>query len=245
MNTIHTGARTSSIADDGRMLKVKEFRNVRGARYAEIFLIEDSPSSAGERRGQVYNTTGLNDAERTGDSAPQALVGKIDIQGLKRKYGTVGAFLNGPRQWTLDWIHVPSGVERDFDGLKAAWVALVAIPRGMDLKERGATAYKPTTVERKTDFGFDKGKALFILDDSAGNTWIMKSMGLIVDPNQRFEELEALGERLKLPPGWKFRVAVPDRELILKPESGVAGIVQDDLGNTYDLSGPGYGNFTP
>jgi hypothetical protein len=33
--------------------------------------------------------------------------------------------------------------------------------------------------------------------------------------------------------------------LILKPESGVAAIVQDELGNTYDLAAPGYSNFKP
>jgi len=106
-------------------------------------------------------------------------------------------------------------------------------------------SYKPTTIERKTDFGFNKANVQFLLEDADGKTWVMKSMGLILDPTQKFEELGALGGRLKLPPGWKFRVAVLDRDLILKPESGVARIVQDDLGSTYELSGPGYSNFTP
>jgi hypothetical protein len=38
---------------------------------------------------------------------------------------------------------------------------------------------------------------------------------------------------------------VLDEDLVLRPESGVAGIVQDELGNTYDLAGPGYSNYTP
>jgi hypothetical protein len=38
---------------------------------------------------------------------------------------------------------------------------------------------------------------------------------------------------------------VLDEDLVLRPESGVAGIVRNELGNTYDLAGPGYSNYTP
>jgi len=116
---------------------------------------------------------------------------------------------------------------------------------GMNLKKKGGTAYQPTTVERKTQFGFSAGKPVFILDDPDGQPWVMKSAGLIVNPNEKFEELQDLGSRLKTQPGWRFRVQQLGQELILKPESGVASIVQDELGNTYDLAGPGYSNYKP
>ncbi len=45
--------------------------------------------------------------------------------------------------------------------------------------------------------------------------------------------------------GWTFRVQELEDDLILRPESGVAGIVQDELGNTYDLAGPGCSNYKP
>ena len=115
----------------------------------------------------------------------------------------------------------------------------------MNLQEKGGTAYKPTTIERKTEFGFSTGKPVFILDDPQGKSWVMKSAGLIVDPGQKFDQLKDLGGRLRPAPGWKFRVQVLEEDLILRPESGVAGIVQDELGNTYDLAGPGYSNYTP
>ena len=38
-----------------------------------------------------------------------------------------------------------------------------------------------------------------------------------------------LGSKLKLPAGWKFRIAVLDKDLVLTPDNGVAWIVQDDL----------------
>jgi len=38
---------------------------------------------------------------------------------------------------------------------------------------------------------------------------------------------------------------VLEEDLILRSESGVAGIVRDELGNTYHLVGPGYSNYKP
>lgn len=227
-----------TLPDDGAGATLKRFDNTRATRYAEVFLI------GGDLQGNVYNSSGLNDMERTGDSCPDALLAKIDLDALKKQYDVLGAFLNGPRLWTLDWIEVPSGVQRDFNGLQAAWMGKVDLS-GMNLQEKGGTAYEPTTIERKTELGFGKGKPVFILDDPEGKSWVMKSAGLIVDPNQKFDQLKDLGSRLKPAPGWRFRAQELEEDLILRPESGVAGIVQDELGNTYDLAGPGYSNYKP
>jgi len=72
---------------------------------------------------------------------------------------------------------------------------------GLNLQEWGGTAYKPTTIERKTEFGFSKGEPVFILDDPEGKSWVMKSIGLIVDPDQKFDQIRDLDGRLKPPPG--------------------------------------------
>ena len=42
------------------------------------------------------------------------------------------------------------------------------------------------------------------------------------------------GNKLKLPPGWKYRVKVLDQDLTIKAVNGVAHITQDDLQNAYD-----------
>jgi hypothetical protein len=225
------------IENDGERTELERFDDVRATRYAEVFLIHGDPPE--NLQGEIYNTTGLNDA-------PPTLMAALDLDALKQQYGVLGVFVNGPRLWTLDWSEVPLGAERDFNGLKARWVARVVIPKGVDLEREGSTAYAPTTVERKTQFGFDKGKPVFILDDPDGQSWVMKSCGLIVDPTMSYEKLMTLGERLRPAAGWKYRVQVElEEELILKPEGGVAGIVQDELGNTYDLAGPGYSNYKP
>ena len=233
----------AKLPDDSAGASLTRFDDTRTKRYTEVFLIGGNAITK-HLEANVYNTYGLNDMERTGDSSPDAILADVDVDALKKENEVLGAFLNGPRLWTLDWIEVPSGVQRDFNGLRAAWVGKVDLT-GIDLKKKGGTAYDPTTIERKTEFGFSKGKPVFILDDPEGESWVMKSAGLIVDPAQKFDQLEDLGGRLEPPPGWKFRVEVLTEDLILRPESGVAGIVQDELGNTYDRAGPGYSNYKP
>jgi hypothetical protein len=232
------------LPNDGANAKLLRFHDLRADRYTEIGLVGGNPITK-DLRANVYNTIGLNDAAGTGDTTPQAMLDKVDLDQIKKQFDVLGAWKNGPRQWALDWVEVMAGEQREFNGLQARWVGVLSIPKGVDLKKEGATAYKPTTFERKTQMGFSKGKPVFILDDPEGGTWVMKSSSLIVDPTNTHDKLEKLGERLKPAPGWKFRVAVLDRDLVLKPEQGVAPIMQDELGNTYDKTGPGLSNFKP
>ena len=64
-------------------------------------------------------------------------------------------------------------------------------------------------------------------------------------PSGNIDDLDSLGDQLKLPEGWKFRTAKLARELILEPKGGYAVSTQDDKGDVYHLAGPGQSNFTP
>src|SRR4051794_35677415 len=103
---------------------------VRGRRYTEIFLI-DADAATGQLIAAVYNTSGLNDPGGSGDSCPQRLVDQLDVDALKDEYGVLGAFVNGPRLWTLDWLEGMSGAERVFSGLRARWVMWLDVPAGV------------------------------------------------------------------------------------------------------------------
>jgi len=232
-----------TLPDESASAKPFTFKDVRGHRYTEIFLIGGNAITK-DLKANVYNTWGLNGTDTTGDSCPAALLDKVDVKAVKEHYGVLASFKNGPRLWALDWIEVEMGRELDFGGMKARWV------NWLDLKglstEPGAAAYKNITVGRHTKFGFDKGKHVFMLDDPEGNSWIMKSFSQITYPDQKFEEAGTLGSRLKLPPGWKFRAPVLDQDLILTPDqNGIAHITQDDFGNTYDRVGGPYSNYKP
>ena len=117
----------------------------------------------------------------------------------------MGAFKNGPRLWTLDWLEVMAGKERDFNGLKARWVTWLHVPK--EMRKHEAVAYKVIGVKRDTQFGIDAGSPAFLLDDPEGNSWCMKSASLIVDPNQTYESLKDLGQ----PPEARGGLELPDR----------------------------------
>ena len=93
----------------------------------------------------------------------------------------LGVFKNGPRHWAMDWIELPVGAKRTFDGLEARWMGQVKLPKDIDLKKKGSSAYKPTTVAQ-IEMGFVKGKPVFILDDPQGNPWVMQAYSLMWTP---------------------------------------------------------------
>jgi len=159
---------------------------------------------------------------------------KVDSETLKKQYDVLAVFKNGPRGWATDWTDTPIGAEKSFDGLKARWITEVTLPPDMDVTKKGSSAYKPTTVARKSQMGFDKGKPIFILDDPDGMPWVMQAYSLVVDPNLTYNDLQTLDKKLKLAPGWKYRVKILDQDLTIRAVNGIARLVQDDLENTYD-----------
>jgi hypothetical protein len=104
------------------------------------------------------------------------------VDALKEEYDLLGAFKNGPRLWTLDWVEVMVGGERDFAGLKARWVMWLDVPK--EMRKHESVAYKPISGKRDTQLGINKGSPAFLLDDPDGDTWCMKSASLIVDPTR-------------------------------------------------------------
>ena len=222
--------------------ELMRFDNVRGQRYTEIFLI-GGHAITGKLVGGIYNTLGLNDPTGTGDTCPQATLDGVDVDVLKEEYEVISAFKNGPRLWCLDWVEVMGGVERDFNGLKARWVMWLDVPP--EMRKHESVAYKAIAGKRDTHLGINAGSPAFVLDDPDGDSWVMKSASLIVDPQQTYESLAGLGDRLHPAPGWAFRSTVLDQDLVLTSDNGAVRITQDELGNTYDRVGGPYSNFRP
>jgi hypothetical protein len=220
----------AKLPDDGKDAKTQRFDNLRAVRYCEVFLIGGDAVTK-DLRANFYNTTDLNNQANPRDTCPAAMWAKVDAKTLKKQYDVLDVFKNGPRGWANDWIDLPVGAERDFDGLKARWMGNVQLPKDFG---KGSVAYQPTTVSRKSKMGFVKGQPVFIVEDPDGTPWVMQAWSNIVDPSLTYEQLKDLGSKLKLAPGWKFRVAVLDRDLMIQAVNGKARIVQDNLENTYD-----------
>jgi hypothetical protein len=233
---------SAKLPHDDADAQLMRFDNICGQRYTEIFLIGGHPIIHDITAG-IYNRIGLNDPDGTGDTTPQAVLDQVDLDALTKRYDVLSAFKNGPRLWTLDWAEVIVGAERDFMGLQARWVMWLDVPK--EFRKHESVAYKPITGKRDTQFGIDQGSQAFILDDPGGDSWVMKSASLIVDPSQTYDSLKDLGGRLQPPPGWTFRTVALQQDLVLTPDNGAAKITQDELGNTYDRVGGPYSNYKP
>lgn len=229
---------------DDAQLTEKKLDGLMGSRYSEILLVYGNALTGNYLAG-VYNSAGLNGANPAGggDSSPALILDKIDMKKVKENNGSLSSLKNGPRLWTIDHLGVKAGKERDFQGLKARWVMWFPIPN--ELRKGKDLSYVVMPARRDTSMGIDKGSRAYILDDPQGNSWVMKSASLMKDPNQKFEDLKDLGSRLKLPPGWKFRSLILERDLVFMTDNGKTMITQDDIGNTYDRIGGPYSNFEP
>jgi hypothetical protein len=229
---------------DNAQVSEFKFDGLMGTRYTEILVVFGNALTGSYTAG-VYNTVGLNGANPAGggDSTPAAIVDKIDMNQVKADHGALSTVKNGPRLWTVDYVGVKTGKERDFQGLKARWVMWFPIPD--EIREGKDLSYQVMHAKRDTSMGIRKGSRAYILIDPQGVSWVMKSASLIKDPNQKFEDLKDLGSRLKLPAGWTFSSPILEEDLVFMTDKGSAQITQDELGNTYDRVGGPYSNYNP
>ena len=118
-----TSSAGPKVLADGAGAKSGRFDNMHKTRFIEIFLAHRD-AKTGKLVAECYNTmftaTGIPASK---DTAPQARVEGLDFAKMKTDLGVLGASLNGPKVWTPDWTEIDMGVERDFNGIKASWVA--------------------------------------------------------------------------------------------------------------------------
>lgn len=241
-----TSSAEPKVLADGVGAKSGRFDNMHKIRFIEIFLAHRD-AKTGKLVAECYNTMFTpKGIPASKDTAPQALVEGLDFAKMKTDYGVIGASLNGPKVWTPDWTEIDMGVERDFNGIKATWVAQ------LDMGDNAggvseSTPYKPMSIARKSGLGWNKGTTVLLLDDAQGNTWIMKGFQLGLKPQKTYEQFVAAGASnfKKLPPGWKFRIKKLDKDYVEVPVTGVATIMPDEFFNIWDKSGPGMSNYKP
>ena len=163
---------------------------------------------------------------------------------MAKEYGVAKVMLNGPKIWMPDWVEVAVGKERNFNGMTAGWVAQLNLPESGNID---GAPYEPMQIARTSKWGWTKGTKVALLDDSDGNTWILKGFQLGLDPQQTWEEYLAKGAAnyKKLPAGWKFRVTTLEKDVIEIPDNNLATIMTDELFHVWDKTGPGMTNYKP
>ena len=211
---------------DGEGAKMTSYTDLTGMRYCEYLLICKTPEGP---KTNVYFTTGLNNEADPMETCANFV--DTDAEAIKNQFGVDGVFKNGPRGWLMGSVEVPTGVVRDFQGVKAVWEStLQADPTSLR-----KDPYTASVVARDSKIFFPAGKPLFILNaPEANSSWVMKSWSEMVDPALGYEQLPGLGDKLKLPEGWSFHVYVPEEDFVISAINGNAHIIQDELMNTYD-----------
>ena len=232
------------VLSDGANAKTTRINNSHLMRFIEMYLAGIDPST-GDIIAECYGTYANPDIPASKDSAPQKLVAALNMNQIKKQYGVLGASLNGPKLWIPDWFEVEVGVVRQFGGLKAPWTAQVNLGKTVDVNE--VKPYEPTTIARKSAINWNKGTTVMVLDDPAGNTWIMKGFQLGLKPQRTYVEFMTAGAAnfKKLPPDWKVRVVTLEADNHEVPDGGIAHILADEFFNIYDKTGPGMSNSKP
>jgi hypothetical protein len=219
------------------------YNGLRGVIYCEVWLFRHTPE--GQIAGVYYNTSALNNAADPMNTCPAAMWDRVTVPSLQAQFDVLAAYRNGPRGWTMDSITIPVGPVVAFDGLETRWMGEGRLPQGVSLAAAHMQPYSPLQSHRRSSFTFRAGQPVFILDDLQGTPWVMQAYGQLVDTTLTYATLPSLAQKLRPPPGWRFRVQVIDRDLTVSTPQGYNWIVQDELQNTYDACKEGACTFQP
>ena len=218
-----------------------EFEMVNGGplfnlRYCEIIL--PNLVNGVIVNATVYGTQGLN-------NCPADLWNALDGGEIAREFNTTTTLFNGPRYWVLDLIllspdapegaaPVPGGETVLFGDLEMRELTTV------DISNAAAAAaglesgrYETAEVDRFTRFIFVAGRRVYELINPDGVRYMMQSFSQLIDPLQSLNDLAHLGDRLSLPPGWRFETRILEENFALDSVDGIAEVVTDDFSNTY------------
>lgn len=202
----------------------------------ELFLLRRD----GDRfEAEVYNTIGLN-------LCPAEIFDAIDVAQVAADTGADLVWKNPRRFWMMDDLTFTLvGEPRELGGLMFNFVARMQMPVGFDPNHSQADqAYRPAQIRRVSRYEFQAGRPVYLLRSPDDVTWVMQSFTNHIASDLMEADLPALGDRLRLPDGWRFRSTVIEQDLVIDT-TGLANIVPDDLANMYQGCLEGVNNFDP
>jgi hypothetical protein len=195
---------------------------LRDYRYCEILPIQRDGLSL---LASVYNTLGRDDC-------PADKWKALTEADVKRHFDALTVVMNGPRHFLMDRI-IASGTTKAGEMAELGGIGFVKRAEvKLSLWDLRNPPYAEHEVHRDTTYVFDAGQPTFQLTAPGGAVYVMQSYSQIKDPDLTYAALPNLGKRLQLPKGWSYATVVPTADLKLGAD-GIAVVVQDDLGNTY------------
>ena len=195
---------------------------MHNARYCEVIL---GNLQKGEIILDVYNSYGLN-------NCPESNWQQLSVEKIRQQTGKPIVMLNGPRYFLANGAINNAKVEPKimrFGQLDMRRSGVLMLP----LKDRlNQTSYTERQVKRDTVWLFDKGVPVYQLQSPDDSQYVMQSYS-----NQKIKQslqsLKDLGNKLKLPKGWAYKVIILDKPLRVSTKNGIATVIQDEYMNTY------------
>ena len=206
--------------------------------FCEVALINGT--SKANAIADFYNSTGT-------DVCTPEKFAALDKEKIIKETGAKEVFLNPSRRWMFDELDIyEDGLERTFGSIKMTWMGVVPVEE----LEKGVTKghYVPGYIFRDNQYTFKKGREIYLLDAPDGEVFVMQSFTNFKQKEVDINHIKDLGRLLHMPPGWKFRSVVLDRDLLVnqKRTNGLAHVFQDDMLNAYQGCDGGKAfNFVP
>ncbi len=202
----------------------KTLSGLHNARYCEVIVIKKQGYKV---HAAVYNTINL-------DTCPVDLWSKLDKSAIKKQFDASLIKLNGPRYFVMDSLIASNNTI----GTPITVIGGIRFQKRADLNTTilhgsvGDKLYVPNEVQRYTVWIYNPGTTIYELISPQHETYVMQSYSQLVDANLQLKDLPLLGQRLKLPAGWKFQSRTLEKPLQLKA-NGIAYVLNDDLYNSY------------
>ena len=106
----------AKLPDDGANTKKYHLENMNRVRYLEVFVVGGN-GITGNLIANVYNTSLVPDRDALiKDTAPQAWAETLSTEEIKKRFHALGAAINAPKLWMLDWVDIPLGANQEFNG---------------------------------------------------------------------------------------------------------------------------------
>ncbi|MCK1276017.1 hypothetical protein IVB46_12395 [Bradyrhizobium sp. 61] len=214
--------------------------SLRDVGFCEVWLI-----SGNEGTGFTvvfYNSMGLNKNPDKMTSCPPDLWATVDPKKLEAEYDVSGVHKLGPRFWTMDSYTTPLGPVMTFGRYETRWGGEGKVPKDYKFREGGGLPpYHPIPAHRKSQIRYEKGKPVFVLEDKEGTPWVMQTH----PPGITYDALKTLGDKFRKADGWKYRMVVLDKELVITAPDGFNWLVYDEFDNGYDGCKEGACSFKP
>lgn len=191
-------------------LTLQTLPNSRDYQYCELVF------DYGEKGNDIYSTSPLAVCDLNWWN-------KLDLVALAKEFGAKQVFKNGPQWWSMDEVGVMASKPVSVAGVKMVFGA--HLPPGT----MGMAKYAVFNPAKFQNLVWKAGKPAYQIVDADGHVYVLQGNKIPT------AELAKLGDKFKeLPKGWKYRVEVLKKDLVmnLTPKEAIPS-VQDEFDQIY------------